>query len=504
MNYNLKLDNNKGYKWIKFKSLHIRGVLFNEKGEILDISDIYQRIKDSTDINSFSVKVSELNGIFNIILVKDDQILIGTDITRSLPLFLEKIGETWRLMDRISLEEGPLKSLRKKSLEEFKGTGFVIGNKTILEGITQLESAEVVELKKDSIVRKFYWDYTTSKYSEKSFEELQISLKNIYNNLIQRIISGANGKNIVIPLSGGYDSRLIACLIKSSGYKNVICYTYGRKECFEAKISEKIAKKLGFKWIFIEYNKTNIKSAIQESGLWNQFVEYSFNFVSIPHISDFIAVSELKKLDLIPKDSIFLPGHSGDFFAGTHIPPDVDNILTYDQVKAYLERKHFRYKTAKNVELDSLKYSGKIHSIIEDFSRSERQAKFIINSVRVYEFFGYEFLLPFWDRELTDFFKNVDKVYKNRSSYIKYIPKLNLYDSVSKEIFYDFGVDIKKSFFHNFLARLLCKIFGICKKKDCLNFHLMKGALNGYYNSSDHINKAVIGDTLIRLGFDNK
>ena len=37
----------------------------------------------------------------------------------------------------------------------------------------------------------------------------------------------------------------------------------------------------------------------------------------------------------------------------------------------------------------------------------ERQAKFIVNSVRAYEFFGFEWRLPLFDAELMDFWSRI-------------------------------------------------------------------------------------------------
>jgi asparagine synthase (glutamine-hydrolysing) len=52
---------------------------------------------------------------------------------------------------------------------------------------------------------------------------------------------------------------------------------------------------------------------------------------------------------------------------------------------------------------------------------NERQAKFIINSVRAYEFFGYEWRMPFWDTELINFFLKVPMKYRiNQDLYKKY------------------------------------------------------------------------------------
>ena len=43
----------------------------------------------------------------------------------------------------------------------------------------------------------------------------------------------------------------------------------------------------------------------------------------------------------------------------------------------------------------------------EWFNVQERQAKFIVNAVRVYEFFGYEWLIPLWDNALFEFWRHV-------------------------------------------------------------------------------------------------
>ena len=57
----------------------------------------------------------------------------------------------------------------------------------------------------------------------------------------------------LIRLSGGNDSRLIACLCKKFGLDNVTCFTYGREDSFEVAISKKVASALGYMWYFVEY-----------------------------------------------------------------------------------------------------------------------------------------------------------------------------------------------------------------------------------------------------------
>lgn len=47
------------------------------------------------------------------------------------------------------------------------------------------------------------------------------------------------------------------------------------------------------------------------------------------------------------------------------------------------------------------------YSISENWIYRERQAKFIVNSTRSYQFFGSDLRLPFFDNELLDFFKEL-------------------------------------------------------------------------------------------------
>lgn len=58
-------------------------------------------------------------------------------------------------------------------------------------------------------------------------------------------------------------------------------------------------------------------------------------------------------------------------------------------------------------------------SLADCWNIANRQAKFIVNSLRVYEFLGYEWRIPLWDSELMNFWSKVP---------LKYRIKKELYD----------------------------------------------------------------------------
>lgn len=45
--------------------------------------------------------------------------------------------------------------------------------------------------------------------------------------------------------------------------------------------------------------------------------------------------------------------------------------------------------------------------MFEKFDFEERQTKFITNAVRTYDYYGLKWYLPFWDKEMIDFWKFV-------------------------------------------------------------------------------------------------
>jgi len=64
------------------------------------------------------------------------------------------------------------------------------------------------------------------------------------------------------------------------------------------------------------------------------------------------------------------------------------------------------------------------HMFYEYWDWRERQAKYIANSVRVYEFFGHEWRMPFWDASLIRFWQNVPfHLRKNKRLFDNYLGK---------------------------------------------------------------------------------
>ena len=116
-------------------------------------------------------------------------------------------------------------------------------------------------------------------------------------------------------------------------------------------------------------------------------------------------------------DAVFVPGHAGDFLGGSHLPAAP---AAFEQRPAdwLWQRYYSEWPTdalapdlcaALRTRLTSrLDAEPDPTTAFLRFGWQERQAKMIANSVRVYEFHGFDWRLPFWaDAEVLDFWGRV-------------------------------------------------------------------------------------------------
>ncbi len=484
---NIKLKYNKGFKWYQLKETYVKGYLYNEKNKLYQGEDLALHIaKKSHD--EIEKLIPNYKGLFTILKKNDGIVYLYSDITRTFPIFYGRINGNYTISDSANLL-CTTEEIINKNL--FLATGYVVGNKTLLFGVHQLEAGQIVKINNQKVEKKFYFNYLLNKKREENFKDLYLEAKDILENVIKKLIRSSNGRQIVIPLSGGYDSRIIAVLLKKFDYANIVCFTYGKKNSIEVDISERIAKKLRFKWYFVEYSDELLEQSLNRRS-FQDYVKYASNYSSVAHIQDFFAVQELKKSNFIEKEAIFVPGHSGDLFAGTHISKDINKKSSFTNLLEQVVLKHHSLTSLYGFDITNEiinffhESAVPYYSQMEAWSVKERQSKFIVNSNRVYEFFGYEHRIPLWDIELASFFKNIPWKHKNRSNKIKYILyRKNLYDSLVMSYFKEYDVEYKKTGFRFIINRIKNIIFK--NNPDMNNFTKIISVISNH-SESENIN----------------
>ena len=255
-------------------------------------------------------------------------------------------------------------------------------------------------------------------------------LDGVVTRATERLIQVAGGRPIVIPLSGGRDSRLIAMKLKQLAYADVSCYSYGSPDGPEARVSRAVAEKLGYPWVFVRYDR-DVWRRTRADPAFSLFCRRAHSLSQIECIQDWPAVQML--VDRIPLGSVFVPGHTLDFISGSHLPgrweqETPDDWRSVEEAVVRLHLSLWPPRTLADVfgataaeslwvaVLERVRASvarfeapgsaAKVQGF-EYFDWIERQSKFIVNSVRVYEGHGFDWWLPWWDEELLRFWASV-------------------------------------------------------------------------------------------------
>jgi len=408
---------------------HVRGTMFDGTKK-LSPDEAQSTIRVLNDRDAVTSFLKESNGFFSVVNVEGNNGWIAVDRIRSLPLFYGQHNGKLFISDdarwvRKHVHDNEMNPIAR---EEFLACGYVTGSDTLFPNVKQVQAGEVVFFQpsedSDIIVEPLrYYRYVHGNYFEDETEILFRKLDETLINVFQNLISYASGRTIVIPLSGGYDSRLVALMLKKIGYKNIVAFSYGKPGNREAEVSNMVAKKLGISWEFVPYSNDNWYKWYRSDEM-KAYSEFADGLVSLPHIQDWPAVLMLKKENRIPDEAVFVPGHTADKLTGSlsEVFPDIYRLPNYPHVTRAILETHYNLNASiknniivKQFEWRVLRTLGDFAqypdsaSIYESWDVSERQPKFIVNSLRVYEFFGYDWWIPFWDKGFMNFWCRVSK-----------------------------------------------------------------------------------------------
>jgi asparagine synthase (glutamine-hydrolysing) len=397
------------------------------------LADKLLEVFESIDRNDFKKLITEvvsgLNGFFSIIYKRDDLCLGIVDRVRSIPLFYSKADNFFQIADdpHALMDPNSEFGFYAQSSTEFLLTGYVTGDETLHEDIFQIRPGEFVIAEKKSngkieLSQVSYFTYFSDMNLDWDDEALEEELNKRMEKVFDRYSSFLHSRNLFVPLSGGLDSRLIVAMFKKAGMEKITCFTYGNPKSEDAVLSYKVANSLGYNWRFFPYRGRPFWANLANDHLLDCFISFASAYSSIAHPQDWPAARHLISV-LGDLDPVFVPGHTGDFLSGGHVPWEImrenGNENLADLVANSIFSHHYnlwplpqmcddlRQDLLDRIKRSFFTYPRDRNSAVKCYEQWEwagRQAKFIINSVRVYDFFRKDWVLPLWDNDLMDFF----------------------------------------------------------------------------------------------------
>ncbi|WP_180272174.1 hypothetical protein [Actinomyces ruminis] len=165
---------------------------------------------------------------------------------------------------------------------------------------------------------------------------------------------------------------------------------------------------------------------------------------SLPHVQDWYALTRIRECSLIDDDAVLLPGFAAVLRPGYALPSrfgGARNLLTSaptrSEVLTAIARNHtavqgsytawqhlplLREEILRCEKETPLTGERGVQGLMSWFNVRERQAKYINNSTKSYEFFGYDWALPMLDSEVWDcWLRGSEELTATRDWYARYI-----------------------------------------------------------------------------------
>ena len=395
----------------------------------MEASACLLRFRVLRSLDEFLSFLKQLNGFFAIVHEVDDACFLAVDHVRSCPLFYGKSTNAFYVSDDaqwIRTEIGDQR-IDEISAAELLLAAYVSGSDTLCPSVKQIQAGETLAINFTSdgfrVTSIRHYEHGYGNLISDSTEQLLATLDGIMIRIFNRLITMARGRTLVVPLSGGCDSRIVLLMLHRLGFDKIVAFSYGKPGNEESQISKRIALSLGIPWEFIPYSKESW-SRWRHSVEWKAYCEMADGLSSIPYIKDWPAVWELRKQQLIPPDSMFVPGHLAAHliqhpdYPVTWLRPGVieeNQVLNSIRETPFTSWSHQKEDLEPKLEEKMLRLLGTRHSYTTEEATDayerwwwqEYETKFIINSVRVYDFWGYEWWLPLWDLEVAKFWSRV-------------------------------------------------------------------------------------------------
>ena len=208
---------------------------------------------------------------------------------------------------------------------EFFNLGFMLGPRTLLEGVSTFESGRVYTIDEEiTISEEPYWSFTGEEGASSPNELIDAFNTHVANGL--RL-----SERISMPLTGGLDSRtaLSACMGERD---RLHCYTHGQKSSDDVRISRRIARKFGIRYDYYEIGTDIIENIPTIAMSMSLSCNGLLNTVTSAHfLSSYERESEHGEL--------FFSGIGGELLRSYYVPSGSGRLDTLEKYAGAIRRK---------------------------------------------------------------------------------------------------------------------------------------------------------------------
>ncbi|WP_275739103.1 hypothetical protein [Halorhabdus sp. SVX81] len=346
----------------------------------------------------------------------DDGWLAAVDYINGIPLYIVDSDSGIYVTDSQSQAVAELSDpqIDEVSALELETATFISGSNTLVESINQSTAGMLAHIVDGTVDFRQYFNFEYGDQRERNEYELY----HVWTKALLRLMDYADGREIWIPLTGGYDTRLIIVGLVNAGYENLHAYAWGVQGHGEVDISRQLANALGVDWHRVVFDKDRFYEWYRTDDRVE--LDRRFTLTSIPWLREWASARRLVQDDVMSEDAVVVNGCSGGMVSGAKIPTELldREHVSRGEIEEMIIEKHYDHRHLTDADRSSIRGrlqdtldfdGGTPVEAIEAFERfdwRERQAKLPTSSSRAHDVTGLDWWLPWWDGEVVDFFLN--------------------------------------------------------------------------------------------------
>lgn len=420
-----------GQGWTSVGRTYVRGAGFID-GAFFDSTMLADKVDTLRSDKEFKSFLKRLNGFYAIVTT-GDFCAFAVDHIQSIPLYYTRTPDM-----RVSDDAHHLSTQLDTNFDEFSEleyllTGYVTGAGTVFSGLYQLPPGRMAIVREGKIEIQQWFAYTTTKHSLKERKPLD-DLDRVLERAIGRLTKYTDGRQLVLSLSSGNDSRVILEHLRRLEYDNILAFTYED----EIKAVEQNVDLNGIDWFPLEHSVEDYREWYQSKDRV-KFDRAAGYLDRVPRIHMALPVNELHEKGYIDDDAVFVTGDAVQT-TGEHIPDEFisRSDISIDEIIDELLKRHYRMwecpdqlnsdiRARARHAIESLRTvtesltTHEAISAVEEWDWQERQSKYMLQNYYA-ERLGYDWWFPLWDREYVTFWSSLSPSQRlNKSFYKSYI-----------------------------------------------------------------------------------
>lgn len=272
-----------------------------------------------------------------LISLQGENIIVENDWLGSIPVFYSKRTKIVSTLCRFCLKD---KTICNEGLSLFCEFGYSVFEQTIFKDVKFMRYFSILNISDDNIDIIYKDDPILNNDTFKHQVEEQDALK-----CVEKYINTAESKlngDIILPLSGGYDSRLVGYFVKDKC--KLRSFTYGisadQSQSSEVVYAKKLSELLDIKW-----EQVNLSSYHRYITEWANIHGFSTHLHGMYHIEFYAKILKQHKFN---KASL-LSGIFGDIWAGS---------TTYKNIDTHNKLINLGYTHGMNLDLTYLNFKS--------------------------------------------------------------------------------------------------------------------------------------------------